>query len=297
MDEIEKLLPPLFYMIGSFHMLGDLSLTWPWNPEALAFLLILSLLYLLGVRKPGLRDAPRIVAFFFAIIISALVLLTPIDSIARTQLFSVHMAQAVILTTLCVPLILFGCPASLLQPLLKLPVVRNIVRVLTRPLVASILFNLTFLLWHAPKFYSAAQADEALYHLMMLSIFFTALLNWWPLIGSVHELCRISYPLQMLYAFLDGQPVDIFAFVLVFTGVPIYTSYAVSLQVGVPAYADQAVAGAILLIPGIIDLVVMTPLFFRWLGQIEQRTKLADQQRQEEEEEVLDDEVPETSEA
>jgi putative membrane protein len=260
---------------------------------------VLSFLYLLGlghVRKRGIPlKARQIVAFFSAIIMVALVLLTPLDTIARTQLFLVHMAQAVILTTVCAPLILAGCSEELLSPLVELPLVRDIVRVLTRPLVASVLFNLTFLLWHTPRIYDLVLTNETVYHVQMLSIFLTSLLNWYPLIGSVRELQRMSYPMQMLYAFFDGQPVDIFAFVLVFTGVPIYAHSMIPAQLGISAFADQAIGGALLLIPGLVDLGVMSPLFFRWLGEIEQRTKLADQKRQqaleedEWEEEVLEE--------
>ena len=39
--------------------------------------------------------------------------------------------------------------------------------------------------------------------------------------------------------------------------------------------------GALLLLPGLIDLVVMTPLFFLWLAQIEQKARIDDQKRQE----------------
>jgi cytochrome c oxidase assembly factor CtaG len=85
----------------------------------------------------------------------------------------------------------------------------------------------------------------------------------------------------MLYAFFDGQPVDIFAFVLVFSGTVIYPYYAVPPQLNTLPFSDQAVGGALLLIPGIVDLVVMSPLFVRWLSQIEQQTKLGDQKRQE----------------
>jgi putative membrane protein len=214
-------------------------------------------------------------------IIMALLLLTPVDTVARTQLFSVHMAQAVILTTLCAPLVLFGCPAALLRPLVNAPVVAGIVRVFTRPLVASLTFNLLFLLWHTPRLYHFALVNDTLYHVEMLSIFLASLLNWWPLIGSVPELRRMSYPMQMLYAFFDGQPVDIFAFVLVFSGTVIYPYYAVPPQLNTLPFSDQAVGGALLLIPGIVDLVVMSPLFVRWLSQIEQQTKLGDQKRQE----------------
>jgi putative membrane protein len=286
-----------------FPMFDGLSLVWPWNPGVLLFLVILSLLYTLGLRNVRVRDVQakpdhpvklrHMVAFFSAIVIMAIVLLTPVDTIARTQLFLMHMAQAVILTTVCAPLILVSCPSVLLEPLLRLPVVGPIVRTVTRPLVASITFNVLFLLWHTPRLYHLA----LLYHAVLLSIFFAALMNWWPLLGSVRELRKMGYPLQMLYAFFDGQPVDIFAFVLVFTGVAIYPYYAIPPQLGISPFADQAVGGALLLIPGLVDLVVMSPLFFRWLNQIEQQNKLKDQQRLEEENYDEDeDEVEETGE-
>ena len=269
-------------------MLGGLSLTWHWSPGTICFLLVLCLLYLLGLRRAstskeqrGRIKAYHKVSFFSAIILMALVLLTPIDTIARTQLFSVHMAQAVILTTVCAPIVLLGCPAALLDPFVKLPIIRILVRLFTRPLVASITFNLLFLLWHTPRLYHYALVNGTLYHVEMLSIFVASLLNWWPLIGTVPELRRISYPVQMLYAFFDGQPVDILAFVLVFSGTVLYPYYTVPIQMGILPFPDQTVAGALLLIPGLVDLAVMSPLFIRWLGQIEQHTQLTDQKRQE----------------
>ncbi len=285
-------------------MLAGLSLAWPFNPGVILFLLLLVTLYLLGLRRvrrhPVQDDAVNwrhILAFFSAIAVMALVLLTPFDTIARTQLFSVHIAQLVVLTTLCVPLILFSTPALLLRPFVELPVIRHVLQLFTRPLVASVLFNLLFLLWHAPVILRFAVENNTLYHVQVLSIFVAALLNWWPLLGSVRKLRTMSYPVQMVYAFFDGQPVDIFAFILVFTEVAIYPFYAIPAQLGqlgLTPFADQAVGGAILLTPGIVDLVVMTPLFFRWLGQIEAQTKRADEERladNEEEYEYEEDEV------
>lgn len=279
-------------------MFAGLSLAWPFNPGVTIFLLLLVTLYLLGLRharkqptQEGSVERRHIIAFFSAIAVMAFVLLTPIDTIARTQLFAVHMAQLVLLTTLCAPLILFASPALLLHPLVELPVVRTLIRIFTRPLVASILFNLLFLLWHAPRILHLAIENNALYHVQVLSIFVAALLNWWPLLGSVRELRRMTYPIQMVYAFFDGQPVDIFAFILVFTGVTVYPYYAIPAQLGLSTFADQAVGGALLLVPGLVDLVVMTPLFFRWLGQIENQTKRADEERLEDEYEYEEDEV------
>ena len=271
-------------------MLNGLDFSWHWRPGVLVVIILLCLFYSLGIRQARMRknDAQEkrlkschIVAFVLALVTMAFVLLTPLDTIARTQLFMAHMAQVVLLTTLCAPLLLFACPAWLLQPLLLQPVVRRIASVLTHPIVASLIFNATFFVWHAPGLFHIAQVYGSLYHVELLSMLFTALLNWWPLIGPVQELRRIGYPLQMLYAFLDGQPVDIFAFLLVFSGTVFYTHYAVPPQLGVSAFGDQAVGGALLLIPGLVDLVVMSPLFIRWLAQMEAQAKINDQRLQE----------------
>jgi cytochrome c oxidase assembly factor CtaG len=267
-------------------MLNSLSLTWSWSPGAVIFLLLLCLLYLGGLWQARLHfeeqpiRAYHIAAFFAGIVILALLMLSPINTIARTQLFFVHLAQVVVLTSVCAPLVLAGCPAIVLRPLVGVPIIRNIMRFLTFPLVASLSFNVTFLLWHVPRLYNASLADAAIYQIMVLGIFCTSLLNWWPLIGSLSELRKISYPMQIFYAFFDGQPVDIFALVLVFSGVPFYSHYVLPPQLGLSRFADQAIGGAFLLIPGLIDLAVMSPLFFRWLVQIEAKTRLADQRRQ-----------------
>ncbi len=274
-------------------MLDGLNYTWHWSPITLAGLVILCLLYGMGIKltyKDKIQtplQRYRILAFASAILVLALVLLTPLDTIARTQLFAAHMIQAVAITTLCAPLLLAAYPDWLLQPLIAQPVFRWIFQTLTQPLVASILFNLTFLIWHAPGLYNAALAQGTLYHIEMLSFLLTSLLNWWPLIGPLRPLRKLSYPQQMLYAFLDGQPVDIFAFLLVFTGVVFYKHYAIPSQLigcGYSAVADQTIGGAFLLVPGLVDLVVMSPLFFLWLSQIERQAKVDDVRRQEEEE-------------
>lgn len=281
-------------------MFSDLNLTWHWSPGALIFILLLCLLYILAIRlaRRNSEDSGdigshpekvlkkrHIVSFALAMIIMALLLLTPLDTLARTQLFAAHMVQVVFLITLCAPLCLLASPERLWQPLLRLPAAQRTMAWLTRPLVGSIIFNLTFFFWHTPNPFRFALQHGSVYHLELLSLFLTALLNWWPLIGPVRELRRIGYPLQMLYAFLDGQPVDIFAFLLVFTGAVFYPYYLIPAslaRLGLTAYPLQAVGGAFLLIPGLVDLTVMTPLFFLWLQQAEEKAKVADQQRQEE---------------
>ena len=80
---------------------------------------------------------------------------------------------------------------------------------------------------------------------MLWSLFLVSFLNWWPLIGPDRKLHNMSYPAQIAFAFLDGEPIQIYAFIIVFSGVVIYP-YAVPSQL-YDAFADQASAGALLL--------------------------------------------------
>ncbi len=269
-------------------MWNGLDLSWPWNPVPLIGLILLCLFYGFGVNRVQKKEKhetsfkkSRIVAFVAAVLLAAIVFLTPLYTIARTQLFFAHMVQAVTLTTFCAPLLLLAVPAWLLEPLLVRTNVRFIARALTQLVVASIIFNISFLFWHIPGIFHFALLHDSIYNLELLTFLLTALLNWWPIIGPNRELHKITYPQQMLYAFLDGQPLDIYAFLLVFSGVVLYPFYAIPPQLGISAFADQAMGGALLLLPGLVDLVVMTPLFFLWLAQIEQKARIADQKRQE----------------
>jgi putative membrane protein len=271
-------------------MLFGLTLSWHWSPYTLLALLIVCLLYG-GLLRLTYKDPVRtplkkrrIVLFTGSVVSIAVILLSPLDNIARTQLFAAHMVQAVAITTISSPLLLESIPDWMIQPIVDLPVVRQLFQFVTFPIAASIIFNATFLIWHAPGLYTYALQQGTLYHVELGSFFVASLLNWWPLVGPLGKMRHFSYPVLMLYAFFDGQPVDIFAFLLVFTEVVIYHVNHIPaswLNYGYSPLADQTIAGAFLLVPGIVDLIVMSPLFFRWLAQIEERQKIIDLRIQE----------------
>ncbi|HLI68733.1 MAG TPA: cytochrome c oxidase assembly protein [Ktedonobacteraceae bacterium] len=260
-------------------------LTWHWSPFSLAALLLLCLgygltLWLMHRQKPAERPIKKrqIAWFCSSVLIIALFLFTPIDTVARTQLFLAHMFQVVFIITFAVPFMLFSFPDWLFEPVFHWPPSRMVMKALTQPVVASVTFNATFLLWHLPSIYDKTLQYSYLYHTMLWSLFLVSFLNWWPLIGRERQLHQLSHPAQIAFAFLDGEPLQIYAFIIVFSGVVIYP-YAVPPQF-LSAYADQAAAGALLLLPGIVDWVVMSPLFFRWLGDLEAKARRNDERLQ-----------------
>ncbi len=267
--------------------IDGIILSWHWSPFSLAALGLLCLGYGLALglmhgRRPEERPIKRrqIAWFCSGVLIVALFLLTPIDAVARTQLFLAHMFQVVFIITFAVPCILFACPDWLFSPLFDWPVTRALLKMLTQPVVASLLFNGVFIFWHLPPVYDQILLPQGayLYHLMLWSLFLVSFLNWWPLIGPNRQLHHMSYPAQIAFAFLDGEPLQLYAFIIVFTGVVLYP-YHVPAQF-LSAYADQASAGALLLVPGIVDFAVMSPLFFRWLREHEEKARLNDERIQ-----------------
>lgn len=267
-------------------MLNGLSFSWSWNPLSLLVILGICLLYFLGIRALKRRDPAtkqperrKLVSFGLAILCLVVVMLTPVDTIARTQMFVVHMAQLVLISTLAVPLLLLGSPHEIVTPLLEKPGLKRVIVSLTNPVVASIIFNLTFLAWHLPWLFGLAQQHQWLYQVELLVILLVSLVNWWPLVGPVEDVRGLSYPIKMLYAFLDGLPLEIFAFILVYSGVMLYPLFRVPPVLGISPYGDQTAGGALLMIPGLIDLIVMTPLFFRWIAQIDRQALIDDERR------------------
>lgn len=269
-----------------FMTYDGINLTWHWSPYSLAGLLLFCLAYVVTLwwmhkRRPQERSIKKRQIAWFAggVLIMALFLFTPIDMVARTQLFLAHMFQVVFIITFAVPCFLFAFPDWLFDPVFARPVTRAIMKVLTQPVVASVIFNATFVFWHlAPVYDQTLTARYGyLYHIMLWSLFLVSFLNWWPLIGHDRQLHHMSYPVQIAFAFLDGEPLQLYAFVVVFTGLVFYP-YHVPPQF-LSVYADQASAGALLLLPGIVDLVVMSPIFFRWLAQIEAKARVNDERR------------------
>jgi putative membrane protein len=267
--------------------IDGIILSWHWSPFSLAALLLFCLAYgltlgLMHRRKPQERPIKRrqIAWFIAGVLIVALFLFTPIDEVARTQLFLAHMFQVVFIITFAVPCILFACPDWLFQPAFDWPISRAVIKALTQPVVASVLFNGVFLFWHLPPVYDQTLLAQSayLYHIMLWSLFLVSFLNWWPLIGPERQLHHMSHPAQIAFAFLDGEPMQIYAFIIVFSGVVVYP-YTVPSQL-YSAFADQASAGALLLLPGIVDWIVMSPLFFRWLRQMEEKAKKNDERLQ-----------------
>jgi len=252
--------------------------SWSWEPLTLLVLIAAAGLYGFGLnycrRQHGAGSTkPGQVWYFAAGLFTLFIALqSPIDTFSG-QLFSMHMAQHLLMTLAAPPLLLLGTPGCLLTPFINWhPRIRNVLASLTSAAAAFLLFNGTLALWHIPFFYEATLQNSLVHELEHALFFWTALLSWWPLLSPVPALPRLSYPAQILYIFMMVIPGAILGAWLVFADRVLYPSYAAVPSLwNMTALEDQQLGGLLMMVPGkMIYFTALTIIFFRWFGQEEE---------------------------
>ena len=242
------------------------------HPDVWALCAVLMGAYALALRlrartAPTERPATRAqITFFSAGVFSILVAAEwPIHDLAERSLYSVHMVQHLILTLAVPPLLLLGTPAWLARALLPSRAM-SVVRALSRPVIALVIFNATIVFTHWPTIVDASVGSEGWHFLLHTTLVTTAMLMWMPVFSPVIEIPRLSYPGQMIYLFLQSLVPTVPASFLTFGSHPLYHVYEhFARPWRISALGDQRTAGVIMkLAGGAILWGVITRIFFRW---------------------------------
>jgi putative membrane protein len=186
----------------------------PWHPHPEVFGIALALIvgYWYAIRRLAPRTMypvgepavtrRQIVWFAFGVAAFLLVEATPIHDIGAGSLYSVHMVEHLVLTLVFPPAILHGTPRWLMQLIVR-PVL-PLLRVVTKPLVALLLFNVVIAVSHIPSVVAAAITSELAHLTLHLALVGTAFLMWWPVIGPVPEIPKLAPFMAMGYLFLQS---------------------------------------------------------------------------------------------
>ncbi len=210
--------------------------------------------------------AARRISFYAALATIFLSLNGWLHDLSDWYLFSAHMVQHLLLTILMPPLLLYGVPGWMLRPLLRRRFVGTLARALTRPKVCFAAFQLVIAAWHLPVLYNSAMASHSVHILMHLMFMASAVMLWWPVLSQLPELPRLSYPMQMLYLFLNTLPMSVVAVYITYSQTLLYPAYSAAPRIlGLTPMQDQLLGGLIMWIPGgLVFMAVITVIFFRW---------------------------------
>jgi len=225
------------------------------HPDVIVVVAVVALAYWLALSRLGPRVVPpgearysrRQVRLLVAGVISLWVFSDwPIHDLAEGYLYSVHMLQHSVYTVVLPPLFILGTPAWLWRWLLR-PVLPAF-RVLVRPWVAVALFGAVTVATHLPAFVTAAVRSGPAHVGQHVALIIAAVIVWWPLLGPLPELPRLSAPVhQMVYLFVQSLVPSMVGSTLIWSQAVPYRVYEEFPAVwGIDDLADQRWAGTIM---------------------------------------------------
>ncbi len=232
--------------------------TWSWQPYPGVWLFILAIgfTYWLSARgwraaAPRARPAPtsprddwrrgRSGWFAGGLFCLWVALDWPLGALGAGYLASVHMLQFVLIALVAPPLLLLGIPAG--RPLTGESADR-LLRLVTHPLIALVLFNLIIILTHLPSVVDSLMTLQPGSFAIDLLWLLGGVAFWWPVILDRPSRPRFGYPVKIGYLIL-ATIVNASTFLyLAFSELPVYATYELAPPVyGISPRDDQRVAG------------------------------------------------------
>lgn len=205
---------------------------------------------------------------FYAGVITLVAVATwPIHDIAEERLFMFHMIEHTALALVVPPLLLAGTPWWLMRVVVA-PIM-PVVKFVTRPLVAFLVFNAWLAFIHVPAVVELMITNE-LFHLFAHGVLFvTAIIMWWPVMDPIPDTQRLTPFGKMGYLFMQSLVPTIPASFMTLGSTPLYPIYQTFPRLwGIDVMTDQIVAGLIMKIGGgLILWGFITWAFFSWYAE------------------------------
>lgn len=210
----------------------------------------------------------QVTLFLLAQLTLIVALLSPLDFVGDEYLFSVHMVQHLLLATVWPPLLLLSLPEDVVRPLVDRPGIRSVLRWLTFPAVAFLIFNLDISVWHVPAWYDSTLQSAGIHILEHLTFMAAGVIAWWPVLSPVRSQ-RLSYSGQLLYLFAMLFPTMGLGIFFSFFQHALYAPYVAAPRLwGMSAVTDQQLGGLIMWMPGNIPYALaMAVILARWLDR------------------------------
>jgi cytochrome c oxidase assembly factor CtaG len=244
---------------------------WSWNAEALLLIPLMSVGYVLAVRRfPA--PAWRIACFALAMVLLLAVTITPLETIAMGYLLVIHLLQNVVLAEWAPLLVVLGLPPALAAELAR----PQPLRALTHPAVSLPLWLANYMLWHLPWLYDTAlEYPHSLLHLEHALYFTTGVAMWWSVVHDApHRLGPATRAGVVFGAFVLGSPIGL---VIALVPDPIYDFYvdAPERLWGLSAIEDQQLGGILMSVEqAIVFFAVFAFWFARFFAEEDRREDL-----------------------
>lgn len=280
-----------------------------WSPYFFIFLALVLLGYfLITVKYRGKfsNSEPlklgQAISFSIAILLLYVVKGSPIDLLGHLT-FWAHMVQMAILCLVIPQFIIMGIPLWIWRSLLKKPAFKNTFTFMTKPVVALLLFNGIFSIYHIPLVFDLVKTSFFLHAAYTSLLFIMAIIFWWPIDNKLDNHQTLSGLKKVGYIFAGSALLLPACGLIIFADVPLYNTFsdpdawAKSLELCVPASTlaglslsgpemfssltllnDQQLGGIIMkIIQEIVYGVALAQIFFSWYRKEQEETEIEKQ--------------------
>jgi putative membrane protein len=255
---------------------------WTFDPGPLAAMALGTWVYArrfrAARREAGGRGAEwwHAACFGAAMVVLLVALVSPIDQLGEHYLFSMHMAQHILIGDIAPLLLLLSLSRVIMRPATRrLTNVERRLGPFASPVAFIGVWFALLYLWHIPALYDAALEHGAVHAIEHASFFAAGIAVWWPLIQPVPMRRRLTGLAP--FAYIGSAKIGLAALGLFLTwsGTVAYSYYEHVPEVwGLTHVQDQNVGGAMMMIEqSLVLLVVFVVLFVRMLGQSEEEER------------------------
>jgi len=153
-----------------------------WNGGILLFILFGVIIYLLILPTGKDHKIWKTIVFFLGLTVVFIALGSPINVVARIK-YSSHIIQLILLLLVAPPLLIIGFKYEMMKNVHSIEVLDKIIHVLTKPIVAVVVFYVLFYGYHIPAVFNFARVDLYLNYFFFFALFIAAFMLWIPIIS------------------------------------------------------------------------------------------------------------------
>ncbi|WHZ59693.1 cytochrome c oxidase assembly factor CtaG [Metabacillus sp. CT-WN-B3] len=203
-----------------------------WSPYFFLFVAVILGVYflLIGPLRNRFHDSQPVPFKQKALFAGSMILLyavkgSPLDLMGHIM-FSAHMTQMALLYLLIPPLMIYGIPVWMWRAIIYRRGVKQIVSFLSKPLIALIVFNGVFSIYHIPLVFDVVKTDHVIHASVTIFIFIAAMLMWWPLLNELPEWRELGGIKKIGYIFANGMLLTPACALIIFADTSLYSTYS-----------------------------------------------------------------------
>ncbi|MFD1955621.1 cytochrome c oxidase assembly factor CtaG [Paenibacillus thailandensis] len=202
-----------------------------WNPIFLFAVaaVIIGYYYVIGPWRekhaPGEARATKLqqTMFIGAALLFYLVQGGPLNLLGHLM-FTFHMVNMSVSYLIVPPMLLLSVPGFVWRKAFSSPWWRKL-RLLTNPIVALLLFNVMFSVYHVPAVHDYVMTHYTIHRIYYLLLLVAAILMWWQIACPVPEWNRLTDLKKMAYVFANGVLLTPACALIIFASNPMYAIY------------------------------------------------------------------------